>query len=148
MIIISQGKKNLEKIKKNIITNLNNTYCRLKPSKVEGVGVFAVRDIPKNENPFQGIKKQKWYEFKTSDFKNFDDEILKMIDSFFVIEKDGKVLVPEFGLDGMDISFFLNHSKNPNLKTVDEGFNFLTLRKIKKGEELLVSYGTYDWKYK
>ncbi len=135
-------------IKNNIIKNLKNTYCRLKSSKINGVGVFAIKDIPKNKNPFQGIKKQNWYEFKVSDFKNFNKEILEMIDNFFVIEKNNKVLIPEFGLNGMDISFFFNHCKNPNLKTTNGGSTFLTLKKIKKGEELTVSYGTYDWKYK
>ena len=140
--------ENFKKIKNNLIKNLKNTYCRLGLSKIEGIGVIAIRDIPKDTNPFQGIKEQKWYSLKISDFKNFDKEILKMIDNFFVVEENGKVLIPEFCLNGMDISFFLNHSKNPNLKTIDRGFNFLTLRKIKKGEELTVSYGAYDWKYK
>ena len=47
----------------------------------------------------------------------------------------------------MDISYFLNDSKKPNLKTIDDGENFVTLRKIKKGEELTVAYKTYDEKY-
>ena len=133
-------------LKSNIVKRLKNTYCRLKPSKISGVGVFAVRDIPKNQNPFQGIK-YNYHELKTSDFKNFDKEVLKMIDNLFVIGKNGKVWVPESGLNGMDVSFFVNHSENPNLKTIDDGSNFITLRKVKKGEELTVSYGTYDWKY-
>jgi len=141
-------KKNLSAIKKEIIENLKNTYCRLKPSRIAGVGVFAIRDIPKGINPFNETKQKNWYELKTSDFKNFDKDLLKMIDNFFVIEKDDSVLVPKYGLNGMDISFYINHSKSPNVKTIDEGFNFITLRKIKKGEELTVSYGTYDWKFK
>jgi len=140
--------ENLEKIKNNIIENLKNTYCRIGISKIQGIGVLAIRDIPKDTDPFRGIKKQNWYKLKTSDFKNFDKEIFKMIDDFFVVEKNGKVLIPEHGLNGMDISFFLNHSKKPNLKTIDKGFNFLTLRKIKKGEELAVSYRDYGCQYK
>ena len=50
-------------------------------------------------------------------------------------------------LNGMDISYFLNDSKKPNVKTIDDGENFVTLRKIKKGEELSVAYKTYDEKY-
>ena len=133
--------------KEKVLKILKNTYCRLKPSKTEGVGVFAIRDIPENTNPFYGSK-QKWHKFNISELKDLDKEILGLINDFFVIEEDETVLIPEFGLNGMDISFFLNHSKNPNLKTIDEGFNFITLREIKKGEELLVSYGTYDYKWK
>lgn len=135
-------------MKNNIFKNLRNTYCRLKPSKINGIGIFAIRDIPKNKNPFQGIKRQNWYEFKTADLKKLDKAVFEMINDFFVIEKDNKVLIPEYGLNGMDISFFLNRSKNPNVKTTNEGSLFLTSRKIKKEEELTISYGTYDWKYK
>ena len=130
-------------MKNSIIKKLENTYCRLKRSKIDGVGIFAIRDIPKNKNPFQGIRKQKWYKLKLSDFKNLDKEVLKMIDDFFDIEKDGKVFIPELGLNGMDISFFLNHSEKPNIKTTNKGSHFLTLRKIKRGEELTVSYRSY-----
>lgn len=137
----------LKMTKENVLEILKNTYCRIKPSKTEGVGVFAIRDIPENTNPFYGSK-QKWFKFNILELKDFDKEILELINDFFVIEEDKTVLIPEFGLNGMDISFFLNHSENPNIETKDGGFNFITLKKIKKGEELLVSYGTYDNKWK
>ena len=138
----------MEKIKKEILEKLKNTYCRLKPSKVEGVGVFAIRDIPKGINPFKGTKKQVWHKFQISELKILGKEILSLVDSFFVIHKDGTVYISDSGLNGMDISYFLNDSNKPNIKTVDDGANFVTLRKIKKGEELTVSYATYDEKYK
>ncbi len=132
--------------KNKILERIGKTYCRIKVSKVNGVGVFAMRNIPMATDPFTGIRKQKWSEMEMSNFKHLDKGILKMIDDFFVIEKNGKVLVPEFGLNGMDISFFLNNSKKPNMERLANG-NFITIRKIKKGEELMVSYKTYDWKY-
>ena len=39
-------------------------------------------------------------------------------------------------------------SDKPNVKTIDDGTNFVTLKKIKKGEELAVSYANYDARYK
>jgi len=48
----------------------------------------------------------------------------------------------------MDMSFFVNNSESSNLKTIDSGSIFITLRKIKKGEELTVAYKTYNYKYK
>lgn len=130
-----------------IIKNLKNTYCRLERSKIDGIGIIAIRDIPKNTNPFKGTKKQKWYYFKTSEIKNLDKSILKMISDFFVMDKIGQFSVPECGLNGMDISFFLNTSKKPNVITIDDGESFKTLTKIKKGEELTVSYADYDKRY-
>ena len=129
---------------KGVFKKLENTYCRLKPSPLQGIGVFAIRDIPANINPFNTIKKQKWVEFDISELKYLGKEILKMIEDFYVIEKDGKVLINEDGLNGMDISFFLNNSKSPNLKTIDGGYNFVTLKGIKKGEELTVAYYTFS----
>lgn len=133
--------------KKEILKELENTFCRLKPSKIEGVGVFAVRDIPKNTKPF-GTRNQKWIKLNIKELEHLDKEVLKMIDDFFVIEKDGSVEVPEFGLNGMDISFFVNNSDTPNLITKDGGYSFITLRDVKAGEELTVRYETYDYKYK
>ena len=137
----------MEKIKQKIIDNLKNTYCRLKPSKIEGVGIFAVRDIPKGINPFNGTKKQNWHKFHISELKSLNKELMPLIDSFFVIHKDGNVYISDSCLNGMDISYYLNNSDKPNIKTIDDGENFKTLRKIKKGEELTVSYATYDEKY-
>src|SRR3989338_6955045 len=137
----------MEKIKQKILINLKNTYCRLKPSKVEGVGVFAIKNIPKGINPFKGVKKQKWHKFQISELKILGKEILSLIDSFFVIHKDGSVYISDSGLNGMDISYFLNDSRHPNVKTINDGENFITLKKIKKGGELTVAYATYDEKY-
>ncbi len=133
--------------KKEVLKRLKETFCRLAPSKISGVGVFAIRDIPKGANPFKRERNQKWEKFKLSELKNLDKNILKMIDDFYVIEKDNTVMIPEYALNGMGISFFLNHSKKTNMITKDEGYTFLTKRKIKKGEELTVAYETYDYKY-
>lgn len=134
--------------KRDILKRLEQTFCRIGRSKISGVGVIARRDILKNTNPFKGTRAQKWEEFHMKELEHLDKAILKMIDDFYVIEKENTVMIPQYALNGMDISFLLNHSKKPNLKTTDEGYTFVTLRKIKKGEELTVAYATYDYKYK
>lgn len=35
--------------KQKLLQNLNQVYCRLMPSKIHGVGVFAIKDIVKGE---------------------------------------------------------------------------------------------------
>jgi len=134
--------------KERLLKNLQNTYCRLKPSEIEGIGVFAIKNIPKGVNPFQVIRQEKWLKLNMRDLSGIGKEVLKMIDDFFVIEQDGTVLILEHGLNNLNISFFVNNSDAPNLYTPDEGFTFITLRNIKKDEELTVSYATYDEKYK
>ena len=129
--------------KKNTLKQLKNTYCRLMPSKIQGIGIFAIRDIPAGVKPFRDAKKEHWHQFKLAELKNLDKEVLKMVKAFFIIEKDGTFVMPDYGLNGMDISFFLNHSNKPNIKTTDEGFTFKTIRKIRKGEELTIAYETF-----
>ena len=137
----------MNKAKQKILHNLRNTYCRIKTSGIHGIGVVAVRDIPKGTDVFQGHIPHEWYRISAEDLKTLDKEIVKMIDDFFVIEKDGSVELPESGLIGMDMSFYLNTSDKPNVATSDDGNTFFSIRKIKMGEELTVAYSTFDWKY-
>ena len=108
------------------------------------MGVMAIRNIPKNTNIFYSAPVGRDYCFKIKELKNLDPEILKMIKDFFCLEKNGTILIPECGLNGINISYFLNDSRHPNVKTIDGGFNFITTKKVKKGEELTVAYKTYD----
>ena len=134
--------------KAEILDLLKNTYCRLKASKIEGVGIFAIRDIEENTNPFYGVCKRRWHKISKEDLEKLDPEIKKMAKDFFVTDKTGNLLVPNDGLNSIDISFFLNASKKPNVRTTDDGTNFKTSRSIKKGEELTTSYADYDERYK
>ncbi len=134
--------------KQKILSNLKNTYCRLGPSKIAGVGVIAIRDIPKGKDPFLGIKNSTYHKFEKAELKILDKEILKMVEDFFYVERDGSVFITENALNGIDISFFPNNSKHPNLKIFEsranDSYSFKAIRKIKKGEELTISYENYD----
>lgn len=134
----------MNKLKQRIFKKLKNTYCRIGRSKIEGVGVVAIRPIPKNTNIFYGLSDPRAVRFKLIELKQLNAEVLKMIDDFLCLETDNTVLIPEYGLNGLNISFFLNYSNRPNVKTIDGGENFVTLRQIKAGEELTVLYKTYD----
>jgi SET domain-containing protein len=136
-------------LKKEIIKSLKNNYCRLKPSKINGIGVAAIKDIPKGKKLFVGSQVRRWAKFRLSELKNFDQETREMIKGFFAADDDGGYWVCQGGLNSIDISFYLNHSNKPNLKAIinkktDFVSDFVTVRKIKKGEELTVSYETLD----
>jgi len=133
----------MNKLKAAILKRLQNTYCRISRSKIAGVGVVAIREIPQNTNIFYGVSVQRDCRFKAAELKKLPLAVFKMIEDFLCLEKDGTVIIPEYGLNGLDISYFLNYSKKPNVKTIDGGATFFTLRKIKKGEELTVAYETY-----
>ncbi len=132
-------------LKKQIYQKIAKTYCRLQSSKVSGIGVFAIKDIPKNTNIFSGVKDERWANFNLADFKPLGKEIVTMVEDFFVVKPNGQVEIPTCGFNGMNVSFFLNHSNKSNVKTIDGGENFVTVRKVKKGEELTADYYTYKW---
>jgi SET domain-containing protein len=132
--------------RKQILKNLkNDIYCRLKRSPIHGIGVFAIRNIPKGIEPFKGCKVKRWYGFMESELKDLNPSVKKMVHDFFDVQ-EGKIWIPDFGLNGIDILFFPNHSKKPNLKAMEfkNKFTFITIKEIKAGEELTVDYSTYD----
>lgn len=119
-----------------------DVYCRVGRSKVHGVGVIAIIDIPKGFNPFKhSLDKVK--KFKKKDIlKGLKPGHKKLYTDFCA--EEGEYLWTPVHFNRMDISWFLNHSKTPNVRAADKtGSYFHTLRKIKAGEELFSDYNTY-----
>ena len=57
----------------------NNYYCKLKPSLIHGVGVFAIKDIPKGINPFTPFEHNVSFDFminELSEVEGVRDEVL------------------------------------------------------------------------
>ena len=123
----------------------DNIYCRLQPSSVHGVGVFAIRDIPKGINMFGGCKKVRWSKVplkKVFSKNTISDGVKELVKDLYVIDDD-MVYFPDHGLNDVNISYFVNNSDNPNVNAIAGGEEFIANRDIKKGEELFVDYRTY-----
>ncbi len=131
--------------KKQFLASLNDVWCRLGSTR-HGVGVVAIRTIPKGVDPFKrcdpfgDVMKISKDELLQS---GAPKEAIQMVRDFCALQ-DGYYYVPNFGIDAIDKSYYLNHSSKPNLVTHDKGETFVTLRTIKKGEELLANYDQYD----
>ena len=122
-----------------------NVYCRLRPSPVHGVGIFAIRDIPKGVNPFKSFLPYPFVAVPASQVFNnprINPAVKKMASDMYSVQ-DGKLYLYQGGLNGIDISFFLNHSGRPNLIVTKGGDVFITARRIKKGEELFSDHRQY-----
>ena len=138
-------------MKAKLIDHLkNDIYCRIGVSKTHGVGVIAIRSIPKDTNPFKNLskEKEKAIELNDDDLKNVDIEVKKIIKDFFGSQQDTYDVLYA-GPNYLNISYYLNHSDNPNLDIVDKKngsayVDFKTNRDIKKGEELFINYNDYE----
>jgi hypothetical protein len=123
---------------------LSHCYCRLQPSGIHGIGVFAIKDIPRRKNPFLTMPRYARtgrVRITDSELRKLPPKLSAMIQALF-IPTDGVLHIPTSGTNIVHIAAYLNHSTTPNLGTTD-GFNFIANRKISVGEELTVNYHTY-----
>ena len=120
-------------------------YCRLAVTK-HGVGVVAIRDMPKGTDPFKNcdpygsVMKISEKEFEAY---NAPEEAKELVRDFCALQ-DGYYFVPTYGIDAIDKSYFLNHSAKANMVTHDKGETFVAARNIKKDEELCANYDQYQ----
>ncbi len=131
--------------KKQFLHSLQDVYCRLAPTK-HGVGVVAIRSIPKGTDPFKNC--DPWGDVITFSEKELaaaraPKEAKKLVRDLLVFQ-DGLYYAPNYSIDAIDKSYFLNHSRTPNMIVKNNGENFVTARRIRKGEELTSDYRTYD----
>lgn len=113
-------------------------YCHLGISKVHGIGVFAIRSIPKGVKPLVSLLKIKEFEFSKKEIKNLPTGVRKELEMFCYYDSK-KYLIPSIGLNSMNMAFYMNHSKDPNVKFLKNG-DLVAIKKIKIGEELLFDY--------
>ena len=121
----------------------SDVYTRLMPSKIHGIGVFAISDIPNNTQLFKHDNTSLvWID--ESLFKNIHPNLKKMyID--FCVTKDNKLYGCPPNFNQLTMAWYLNHSDKPNV-SCNENYDFYTIRDIKQGKELLVNYDTYSLK--
>ena len=125
--------------KKKIIQHLKNElYCKLGVSPVHGIGVFAIRSIPKGVNPLKTYVTGKEVDVPKRDIKRLPLGIKNQIKMFCFYDRK-KVCVPEIGMNSFHLSVYLNHSKQPNLRFKHDG-SLVTLTRIEEGEELFIDY--------
>ena len=133
------SKKDRSKFKKKLLQQLReDVYCKMAASDIHGVGVFAIRVIPKGAYPFKGRKPYKEVRVSRKELQSVPYAVRRLIDTFCLTE-NGTILIPELGLNAMDMPFYINHSKRPNL-CIEENGSIKTKRSVLAGEELTMDY--------
>ncbi len=127
----------IKNLKEKIILNrLEKVYCRLAPSNIAGVGVFAIRDIPKSTNPFNNsFMAQEAIVVNKNKIKDLGPEILSLLHDQHPTSNSDQQIVSNFP-NQLIWTNYINYTDNPNIELMTNG-EWMTLRDIKKGEELL-----------
>ena len=127
--------------KEELLNDLQNeTYVTLKTSPIHGIGVFAIRDIPKGCKHFFSKNIGEWIKLPISDVEKLPAYSKELIETYCLYD-DENYFVPDYGFKVMDLVNYLNHSNTPNIISVNDGVYFEAIRDIQCGEELLIDYG-------
>jgi hypothetical protein len=121
---------------KLILNRLDRVYCKLTPSKIHGVGVMAIKVIPKGTNPFKDsyIAQDAILIKKT---KISSDTILSLLNDYHPNgdNKGDEQIVSSYP-NALIWTNYINYSDNPNIELMTNG-EWETLKQIEVGEELL-----------
>ena len=108
----------------------DEVWCFLAPSSIHGVGVFALRDIPKGQRLYCQSVRQ-YLRFDPID--NLLPEIQELIKARWPDYEVNGYISPN---DDARLISFMNHSATPNYDPKTD----TALENIKKGEEVLETY--------
>ena len=130
----------------------NDIYCRLAPSTINGIGVFAIRDIPKGTNPFKTLNPNKddIITITPNELKKegINENTIKLCKDVFGGFEPRECDIYHYGPNDINIMFYMNHSTNNNIDVIELNnsvyYGFITNRDIKTGEELFINYDHYN----
>ncbi len=117
-----------------------NTFVMLRPSAVQGIGVFAIRDISKGQRQLFSQDKSEWIKIPKEEVEKLPEHSRFLVENHCLYD-DNNYFVPEYGFKMIDPVIYLNHADIPNVISINEGEDFEALRDIKSGEELFIDYG-------
>ena len=118
-----------------------DTYVMIKPSPLHGIGVFAIRDIPKGTRDLFSQGVGEWIKLTIAEVEALPKHSRDLVENHCLFDED-YYFIPDYGFKLVDLVIYLNHSETPNVISLNEGEEFEAIRDIASGEELLVDYGT------
>ena len=120
----------------------NNIKTKIGISKIDGVGVIAIKDIKRGDDVFpiwnfeSGI-----YVVPNERLNEIPTEVLELLHIYFINEECGYKIFRLFkGLNFLFHGTSYCNSAYPNIKNVNIDNNGIALRDIKAGEEILEWY--------
>ena len=125
-----------KKSKDDQINELNSeVLCTLKPSPIHGIGVFAIRTIPKGERCYcRPNFTPKFYNIPFGSLNKLFPEVKELVLAHWASVVNGSLFCSPN--DDAHLLMFMNHSNDPNYDVVSD----VALRDVACGEELLENY--------
>jgi len=117
----------------------DGVYARIGPSRIHGVGVVAIRDIPAGTLVFRGESERVTWVSRAA-VRRLPKAIRALYEDFGMVSGDLIGVPPS--LNSLSVGWYVNHSDGPNVEAGDDG-RFRALRRIRKGEELTADYRTF-----
>lgn len=114
-------------------------YARIGPSRIHGVGVIAIRDIPAGTRVFRGEDERVVW-VPRARVRRLPKALRALYEDFGMLWRDW-LGVPRT-LNMLSVGWYLNHSERPNVEADEDG-RFHALRRIRRGEELTADYRTF-----
>jgi hypothetical protein len=127
-------------------TDVPTVQLELRPSRIDlnGVGVFAVRNIMRGEKIADGVAEEDFESLVPwNNFRTYDIEVQNKIMAFCIGTPDGFVPPPENDFDKLSVEWYLNHSCGGNCAFDSQG-DFIALRNIRQGEEISYDYALIE----
>lgn len=118
-----------------------STYVMIKASPVHGIGVFAIRDIPKGTQDIFSKGIGDWIEVSKEEVEALPKHSRDLVENHCLFDEKS-YFIPDYGFKLVDLVIYLNHSDRPNVVSINDGERFEAIRDIACGEELFVDYGT------
>jgi uncharacterized protein len=113
----------------------------LRPSRIDGVGVFAVAALGEDQQIAEGIHDADYRRLVSwNRFSEYDADVQAKIDTFCVGTAEGFIPPEKFDFNRLSVEWYLNHSCDGNVGFNENG-DFVARRRIAKGEELTYDYG-------
>ena len=116
------------------------TYVAIKPSPVHGIGVFAIADIPKGCRNMFSKSLGTWIKLSYDEVAKLPSHSQNLVETYCLYD-ESDYYVPDHGFKIMDLVFYLNHSSNSNIVSINHGEYFEAKVDIPAGTELLINYG-------
>jgi SET domain-containing protein len=126
----------------DLLRNIAETRLGLGVSPIHGIGVFALTDIPAGTCGLFAPP-QEWPALPLDRVAELPEQAQRLINTY-CLQDEHNAYLPPHGFRVLDMVIYLNHSATPNLKQVNAGDDFITLRDVVQGEELTIDYGTLE----